>query len=128
MPDPPFGDATAGEHGCDGIFVNGTGADVWGNADSAHYLFERCERLQGNFDASVLIQSFENPVDGANDGEWARAGFMVRASTDDNSMNQFIGVNMRGMPGDPNMRKLLHSTRDSNGGGTGDNRCSAPSR
>ena len=123
LPDPAWAPSTAADNGCEpGVVVNGTGGDIWGGVDSAHYLYHCDDKLQGNFDASVLIQSFENPVDGANAGEWARAGFMVRASDDGNSPNQQIGVNMRGMPADPNARKLLHSSRDAVGAGTSDNR------
>lgn len=53
--------------------VKGSGNDVWGNTDEFHYDWQS---VTGNFSVSALVTG-QTPTD-----EWAKAGLMLRASTD----------------------------------------------
>ncbi|GCE31708.1 hypothetical protein KDA_71920 [Dictyobacter alpinus] len=53
--------------------VTGAGADIWGNADQFHYVWQALN-ADGAVSAHVLDQSYTDP--------WTRSGVMLRQSTD----------------------------------------------
>ncbi|WP_335343077.1 fibronectin type III domain-containing protein [Halomontanus rarus] len=63
------------------ITVEGGGADIWGQADAFHYYYTEAD---GDFDVAVRVDSVENT------DEYAKAGLMVRESTDPDARNVMI--------------------------------------
>ena len=56
--------------------ISGSGADIWNSADAFRY---SSQAVSGDFDAVVQVESQTNP------NGWAKAGLMVRESTDPGS-------------------------------------------
>jgi hypothetical protein len=75
--DPEFGRWT----------INGAGADIWGTADSFHYLYRP---LTGDWHMLVRVLSVENTH------PFAKAGIMVRESLDPNSRHVMVNVRPNG--------------------------------
>ncbi len=63
--------------------VDGSGADIWGNADEFHYVYQS---FSGNAEIIVRVASVENT------NVWAKAGVMIRETLADNSKHAFIAV------------------------------------
>lgn len=63
--------------------VKGAGADVWGTADAFHYAFQP---LSGDGTIIARVASVQNT------SSWAKAGVMIRASTNPGSPHAFILV------------------------------------
>jgi regulation of enolase protein 1 (concanavalin A-like superfamily) len=55
------------------------GSDIWNNADGFHFTYQE---LTGNFDVRVRVESLRYVTD-----NWAKAGLMVRESTNGGSRN-----------------------------------------
>ena len=78
----PTASGAAGYYG--GKFlVNGSGTDIYGNADQFRYVYQTLKG-DGEIVAQVLAIS--------NTNEWAKAGVMIRESTNSNSANAFLLV------------------------------------
>jgi hypothetical protein len=87
----PWSDADVGNVGfagdgtlASGTFtVHGSGADIWGNADGFHYVYQR---LNGN--ASIVAR-----VSGVSSTDpWAKAGVMIRDTLLPGSRHAFVAV------------------------------------
>jgi hypothetical protein len=73
---------TAGYYG--GKFlVNGSGTDIYGNADQFQYVYQP---LKGNGEIVAQVLAI------SNSNEWAKAGVMIRESTNSNAANAFVLV------------------------------------
>jgi cysteine-rich repeat protein len=68
--------------------LTGGGADIWGQSDAFHYLYQQRE---GDFDARVRVSSL------AFTHYWAKAGLMVRSSLAAGSANTFVLVPANGL-------------------------------
>ena len=96
-----------GAAGKDG-FLNGaftlhaSGSDAWDSADSFHYV---SQPLNGDGTIIACVTSQENV------NEWAKAGLMIRATSDAGSQNAFLFT----APG----HGIVFQTRTGPGGGTG---------
>jgi fibronectin type 3 domain-containing protein/regulation of enolase protein 1 (concanavalin A-like superfamily) len=86
-----------------GVFtVGGAGADIWGTADAFRFVYTT---NNGNCTIVARIASVE-AID-----SWSKAGIMIRASTNANAANAFIGVT----PGNG----VTWQTRSTTGGASG---------
>jgi regulation of enolase protein 1 (concanavalin A-like superfamily) len=65
----------------DGFIVDGSGTDIWGTADSFHFVYQQLNG-DGEFRAHVL------GVTGVED--WTKAGLMIRQSLDPGSPHHFL--------------------------------------
>lgn len=65
------------------LILEGGGADIWGTSDQ---FFFRYSSLRGDGEIIARIQSLENT------DAWAKAGVMLRESTDPGSRNAFIAL------------------------------------
>ncbi|WP_330633021.1 pectate lyase [Halocatena halophila] len=63
------------------ITLDGGGDDIWGTADAFHYYYET---VSGDFDVVVQNTGVENT------DSWAKAGLMVRESTDPQAANVLV--------------------------------------
>ncbi|EDY17497.1 Ig family protein [Chthoniobacter flavus Ellin428] len=63
--------------------VNGEGSDIWGTADEFHYVY-RTLNGDGVIIARVATQQ--------NTNAWAKAGVMIRESTDAGAINAFMAI------------------------------------
>jgi regulation of enolase protein 1 (concanavalin A-like superfamily) len=63
--------------------VTGAGADVWGTADAFHYAWQT---LAGDGEIIARVASVQNT------DRWAKAGVMIRASTDPGAAHAFMFV------------------------------------
>jgi hypothetical protein len=59
--------------GTGGMVVTGAGTDIWGTADSFHYIYQQ---LNGDGEFRARLQSFDATQ------PWAKVGLMLRASLD----------------------------------------------
>jgi len=75
-----------------GFVVNGSGGDIWGDADTFTFAYDEGMKVTGDFDAQVQIMSFLK-ADGTQPCEWGRAGFMARENTGNGAPYAFVGVN-----------------------------------
>jgi fibronectin type 3 domain-containing protein len=67
-----------------GVFtVNGSGADIWGNADSCRFAYVP---VTGNCTITARVVSLRN-IDA-----WSKAGVMIRETLNANSANAFVAV------------------------------------
>jgi hypothetical protein len=63
--------------------VNGSGIDIWNNADSFHFAYRAVSGDCTNYARVTALQ---------NTDPWAKAGIMVRESLNQDSVNAFVGV------------------------------------
>ena len=63
--------------------VQGSGADIWGNADAFHYVYQR---LNGNTQVIARVASVSNT------DAWAKAGVMIRENLTPGSRHAFVAV------------------------------------
>ncbi len=75
---PAFAEAADGR-----IVMNAIGADIWDVADEFRYAYKS---LSGNGSITVRVDSI------VRSNEWAKAGVMIRESTDPGSTHAFIAV------------------------------------
>ena len=75
------GTSGAWSYGDDGFIVNGTGTDIWGTADSFHYVYQQLNG-DGELRAHVLAV--------VGQGAWTKAGLMIRASLDPGSPHHYL--------------------------------------
>jgi len=61
--------------------VNGSGIDVWNNADSCHFL---CRAVSGDTTNIIRVASL------ANTDSWAKAGLMIRETTAAGAVDAFV--------------------------------------
>ncbi len=67
-----------------GIYtVVGSGVDVWGNADSFHFLYRG---ISGDCTNIVRVMSLQNT------DPWAKAGLMIRDDLSQNAKNAFVAI------------------------------------
>lgn len=86
------------------LVVTGGGADIWGTSDQFRYVFQK---IKGDFE--VYVQYY-----GLTDvHEWAKAGIMIRASTDADAANAFF-------PLTPRVHKFRVAWRPTKGASTTD--------
>ncbi|MBI4714673.1 MAG: hypothetical protein HY760_01785, partial [Nitrospirae bacterium] len=67
--------------GTDGYNIEGGGADIWGTSDGFRFVYQS---YSGNFDLRARVASVENT------DSWAKAGVMVRQSTDADSIHAIM--------------------------------------
>jgi len=65
------------------ILMNGTGTDIWDNADELRYVYKL---LKGNGSMVARVDSV------ANTNEWAKAGVMIRETLDGGSAHAFVAA------------------------------------
>lgn len=63
--------------------IQAAGTDIWNNADGFYFIYQR---IKGNFEISVKVESLEGPH------EWTKSGLMVRENLGAGAKNAFIGV------------------------------------
>ncbi|MDP6636269.1 MAG: lamin tail domain-containing protein [Phycisphaerae bacterium] len=63
--------------------IDGSGADIWGNSDEFHYVYQA---LSGDFTVTARVKSVENT------NSWAKSGVMIRETLDSTSPNAFMAV------------------------------------
>ena len=63
------------------LVVSGAGADVWGRADGLHFAYQT---LTGDGELEAKVGSVDNT------DPWAKAGLMIRAGLEDDSINAFV--------------------------------------
>jgi regulation of enolase protein 1 (concanavalin A-like superfamily) len=88
---PPWESQDVGAVGAAGLasFTDGTftlqasGADIWGQADGFHFVFQR---LSGDVTLVARVVRLENT------NEWAKAGVMVRETLRPDSVNVFLCI------------------------------------
>ncbi len=79
---PVAGDAVATG---DGVFeITGAGNDIWGNADSYHYMF-----IEMSGDGMMQARVTDN---GSGANNWAKGGVMFRETLEGGSMNVFVAI------------------------------------
>jgi regulation of enolase protein 1 (concanavalin A-like superfamily) len=64
-----------------GFAVRGSGADIWGTADSFHYAYTR---LPGDGSIQLRVSDIAGPH------EWSKAGLMIRASLSPSAPHHFL--------------------------------------
>jgi regulation of enolase protein 1 (concanavalin A-like superfamily) len=68
-----------------GIYtIRGSGADIWGTADAFHFLYQSLDGDDGRIAARLISQDARNP--------FAKAGLMIRESTDADAAHVLLGV------------------------------------
>ncbi|MGE5296468.1 MAG: hypothetical protein ACM3VT_16735, partial [Solirubrobacterales bacterium] len=72
------------------ILMNGVGADIWGTADQFRFAYKA---LSGNGSMVVRVNSIYNS------NAWAKAGVMIRATTDAGSVHAFMALTPGGAGG-----------------------------
>lgn len=85
--------------------VSANGYDIWNTVDGFHYVFRP---VTGDFDVRVRVESMTRP------DNWAKAGLMVRPSTNENS--RFIAIIVTPTTGQNN---IAFQWRDTDGAGCG---------
>jgi len=65
------------------LHITSAGRDVWGQADSFHFL---SEPMTGDCIVKVKVASFSNP----GNREWSKAGIMLRSDTSPDATNAFL--------------------------------------
>jgi len=75
------GSSGAWSYGDEGFSVYGHGTDIWGTADSFHYVYEQLNG-DGDLRAKVRVVEGEDP--------WTKVGLMIRQSLDPGSPHHFL--------------------------------------
>jgi len=71
--------------GADGsILMNGIGADIWGTADQFRYVYKN---LTGDGSMMARVDDLD-----ASPSTWAKAGIMIRQSTESGAVNAFMAM------------------------------------
>lgn len=82
------------------LVINGAGSDIWGSADSFHFVYERIE--DGDISSEYPSQDATNP--------YAKVGLMIRLTTDPGSPHVVLDVKPNG--------EIEFMTRQAQGGPT----------
>ncbi|MCG8698318.1 MAG: fibronectin type III domain-containing protein [Bacteroidales bacterium] len=61
--------------------IQGAGADIWGNSDKFHYVYQS---LEGNAEVVARVESFTNT------NTWAKVGVMIRSSLAHNASHAMV--------------------------------------